>query len=486
MSNYFIPRIRDILFFAIFTAVIFLGPKMLNMDGDLPRHLAIGKYVLSGRLPPTEDIFSYTKEGSPFAPHKWFSGVLFYIAYMINGEKGIVLLSALVLASAFTLIYSDQSNQSGSSLTTLFVTVWGAAISSLHWIARPHLFTMLLVAIWLILTDRLVRGERIKWWVFPLIMLLWNNIHGEYIAGFLISASYIIGWVWDFLSSQGKQDPDKKIFKRLSLSLVTSAIVTVFNPISLRAWTTVTSWLGNRYLMEKTQETASPNFLNSEFYVLLIFIGFSIFVLSVSRKRPITGQAISLAGFTIMVLNSARNVHIFGVVAPFVIAGSFSELINSPLIKKIEENTHLIEKPLRGITYPIIIFIAACIILNTTAIGSIERFSPTYFPIQAVEWLKSNPQRGNMFNPFDWGGYISFTLWPEYKVFIDSQGDIYGEAFIREYEQVSEVRDNWNAVLEKYNVSWALIEADSPLATELLAKGWIVQYQDETAIILKK
>lgn len=91
-----------------------------------------------------------------------------------------------------------------------------------------------------------------------------------------------------------------------------------------------------------------------------------------------------------------------------------------------------------------------------------------------------------MFNPFDWGGYISFTLWPEYRVFIDSQGDVYGEAFIREYEQIITLDTGWQEVLDKYQVDWALIPRKWVLAKALSNEGWHEVYSDKTAIILRR
>jgi hypothetical protein len=484
MRSYFIPRMRDILFISIFTGAILLGPRMLNMDGDLPRHLAIGKFVLQGNPPPTADIFSHTRTGAPFAPHKWLSGVLFYLAYLANAEKGIVLLSAIALAATFTIIYTDRSKHSGSNLTVMGVVVLGAAVSSLHWIARPHLFTMLLLAIWVVLTDKLARGENVRWWVFPALMLLWNNIHGEYISGILVTISYLAGWLWDFIA--GDKKPASDTGKKLGLALGTSVLVSILNPISLRAWTTVTSWMGNQYLMEKTQETAPPDFLNNDFYILLAMLGLSLFVLGVKRGAIASGQVILLAGFTLMVLTSARNVHIYGIAAPFVLAAPMAEVLNFSFLKKLEERIKSVETPLRGFVYPVTVVLLGVILLNFTKVGTTQRFSPSYFPVRAVEWLKSNPQEGNMFNPFDWGGYISFTAWPENRVFIDSQGDVYGEAFIREYERVANLDDGWESVLDKYDVAWALVPTDWKLAGDLLDEGWSEVYRDATALILVK
>ena len=94
---------------------------MLNMDGDLPKHLTIGKYVLEGNLPPVNDVFSHTRYGTPFAPHKWLSGVFFYLSYHYMGEKGIVILCGVLLAATFALIYSDVVKRSGVRLGTFLL-----------------------------------------------------------------------------------------------------------------------------------------------------------------------------------------------------------------------------------------------------------------------------------------------------------------------------------------------------------------------------
>jgi hypothetical protein len=484
MKAYLIPRLRDVLFIAIFFAALLLGPRMLNMDGDLPRHLAIGKYVLQGNPPPINDIYSYTKYGEPFAPHKWLSGVLFYIAYAIFAEKGVVLLSGIVLAATFTLIYASGVARTGLRLPVLMIVAWGAAVSALHWIIRPHLFTMLLLAIWLILTEQLARGKKIRWWVFPALMLVWNNIHGEFIAGMLVTFAYLAGWVWDYLLNGA--EAKIQIGKQLGLALITSVIVSIVNPVSLRAWATVTSWLGNDYLMAHTQETVPPNFQDARFLILLALIVFSLFLLGIKRERLRTGDVFALAGFTALTLLSARNVHLYGVVAPFILVNALTGSKSVPLIERFEDLFARVEDQARGIVWIVATVLAGLIILAATPIGHEERFSPAFFPVQAVEWLKTHPQNGEMFNTFDWGGYLSFELGPEKKVFIDSQGDIYGEAFIRQYEQIVTLRDGWQAVLEQYHVSWAILPREWPLAKALAEEGWREVYRDETAIILVK
>jgi hypothetical protein len=482
MKAFILPRSRDILFLSIFIAALFLGPRMLNADGDLPHHLEVGKYILQGHLPPLVDIFSYTRNGVPIASHKWLSGVFFYLAYLIFEERGIVILSALLLATTFALIYSDGVKRTGTRLPVFFLVAWGAAVTSLHWISRPHLFTMLLFAIWLILNERLASGRKVSLWYFASLMLLWNNIHGEFIAGFLVTGATLAGWIWESIFNHTQADVN--VGKRLGIVLAIITFVTLVNPVSFRAIFTLTNWLGNDYLMSHTNETIPPNFADPAFMVLLALIIFSIFLLVIKREKLPARMAFILAGFSAMVLLSARNVHFYGVVAPFVLASVFSkEQISSP-IKRIEGLLDKIETQIKGFFWPALTVVVGIVLLGFTPLGNAERFSPSFFPIKATEWLKTNPQKGNLFNSFDWGGYLSFELFPKQLVFIDSQGDVYGETFIREYEHVVNLNSDWQAILSKYNVQWVLIPTEWNLATALESEGWKTVYKDETSIIL--
>lgn len=90
-----------------------------------------------------------------------------------------------------------------------------------------------------------------------------------------------------------------------------------------------------------------------------------------------------------------------------------------------------------------------------------------------------------MFNNFIWGGYLLYRLWPEQTVFIDGQTDFYGEALTREYTQVMTLAAGWESVLEKYDVSWVIVQSDKPLVKALQEETrWTVVYQDTTATIL--
>jgi len=121
--------------------------------------------------------------------------------------------------------------------------------------------------------------------------------------------------------------------------------------------------------------------------------------------------------------------------------------------------------------------------------GTGNVYLPDKMPVQAADWLKQNPQTGNMFNQFAWGGYILYRLWPAEKVFIDGQTDFYGEALLREYFEVTNVGVGWEAILDKYAVSWMLIPRNDEFAEYLYFVDddvWDVIYEDDTAVIFRR
>ena len=147
--KYLLPRFQDIFFLAVFCGALLLGPQMLSIDSDLGRHLVIGEYILEQYEIPTTDIFSQTKNGESRPPYEWLSQTFFAFIYRILGLDGVLLLTSLVIAGAFTLVYAESTRRSGLPVTAILLAILAAAAGSVHWLPRPHVFTFLLLAIWL-------------------------------------------------------------------------------------------------------------------------------------------------------------------------------------------------------------------------------------------------------------------------------------------------------------------------------------------------
>ncbi|MBM3152665.1 MAG: hypothetical protein FJZ96_10795 [Chloroflexi bacterium] len=463
-------------------AVLGYGPRMLNLDGDLPRHLLTGRYILETGSIPTSEPFVYPYRGLDYVPHEWLADVIIQITHEAFGLAGVVLLVALLLAGTFNLLYHHLAKSLRSRLPVFILVAAGAAVTSMHWATRPHVFSMLLLAVWLTWCGRLARGEKIQLWQFPLLMLLWSNLHGEFVAGMLALFAFSAGWTWDIVFHRGEGELRRGI--RLWGALALSFAASLVNPAGFEPWRTMFGYVNNTYLMSRMAEARPPDFSQPEFYFLLFWLVFSIFLLAIKQIRLSTGSAFLLAGFSLMSLVAARNIHLYGIVAPFVLAAPLVGTAGSKFLSKIELSLDRVETSLRGFAWPILASLGLGAAVLASPLNFVFRFDPGAFPVRAVDWLESHPQPGAMFNNLDWGGYISFRLWPGQPVFIDSMCDTSGD-LTRQFETVITLSDNWQDILEAYKVEWIIMPPGSALAEFLVDDpAWQILFADQTAVIM--
>ena len=410
--------------------------------------------------------------------------MLFYLIYANGAWTGLVLLAALLLASTFTLLYGYLSSRQRLHLPILLLVAWGAVATSLNWAIRPHLVSMFFLAVWLIWTDDLQRGKKVPIWGFPAFMLLWSNLHGEFIAGILVLLAYAFGWLLEFLFDRSRAN--LTIGKNIWLALILSAIASVINPSGAGPWLSIVGFVNNEYLMSRMVEANAPDFQNPDMRVLFSLLAGSIILLAIKKTRLTLAQGFLLAGFSAMSLMAIRNIHLYGIVAPFVLAQALDGIRNIPLVDRLEQSLENVERQLTGFAWigfsvTVLSFFA---ILNPS-MRSLYQLKEPVFPVRAVEWLKANPQQGNMFNNLNWGGYLELELWPSQLPFIDSMSDTTG-AVTMEYESVITMAPGWQEILGRYDIHWAILPRNWPLVRELKDRGWETIYQDETTVILVK
>lgn len=486
--KYLLPRFQGIFFLAIFCGALLLGPKMLSIDSDLGRHLVIGQYILEQHEIPVTDILSHTKSSEPRPPYEWLSQTFFAFAYRILGLDGVVLLTSLVIASAFTLVYAESTRRSELPLTAILLAILATAAGSIHWLPRPHVFTFLLLAIWLERLERLRSTNKIPLWQFPLIMLFWANLHGGFLFGLLAWVAYFAGWVLDSWLKKDSTTPE--VGEKL---LIVGALSLAASCITPDGWGNWEAMFGNSspYILSQTIETMSPNFHQPGMIPFLFLFLLSIILPALGSTRLPASHTFLLAGFAILSLLMARNIPLFVISATPILAISAQRILNQARAwMKIESRFSEIERSLRGFVWPVAGTLAAIILFSyhyTPTQSSFNKFDERVFPVAAVNWLASHPQSGNMFNEFNWGGYLLYRLWPEQHVFIDSQTDFYGEALARDYNQIINAQNDWEIKLEKYDIHWVIVASGAPLAQVLeIEYQWHVLYKDKTAIILRR
>lgn len=481
MARYAIPRLRDVLFISLLTVVILFGPRTFNLDGDLGRHITIGNYIIENLTVPRADIFSHTMIGQTLTPHEWLAQVLLALAHRILGLPGVVLLAALIISSTFTIVFYESQVRSKSPVISLGITILAAAASSLHWLARPHVFTFMFLAIWSLLLERVRREKYAPLWTFGLLMLIWANTHGAFVAGFVTWGAFLGGELLEAWKT--RQWRGSRLKSWGSIGLISFA-ATLLNPAGIHLWSTSIGFVSNHYLVSHTQEYLPPDFHNPGTWPFLLLIAFSIWMLG-SKKQPLpVAHNLLLTGWMILGLYSARNIPLFAIIATPILSETAANTLASSRWKIFEDNLLKTDQSLRGATWIIIGILGAVLLMSTSSMRTYDRFDASVFPVEALNWLETHPQKGKVFNYFPWGGYLLYRQWPETLVFIDGQTDFYGESLTREYEQVISVAQGWKVIMNKYQIEWVIIPSTSDLASALSDDGWETLYQDETTAIL--
>jgi hypothetical protein len=456
------------------------GFALLNSDGDLGRHLRVGEYILRSLSIPHTDLFSHTMLGQPFIPYEWLSEVAFAAVFRVAGLPGVSVFCALIMAVALTLVFLLMIRAGTDTLLSLIATLIAVVLTGIHWLARPHLFTILAAVLLLWLLKRSDKKALI--WS-SLLFVFWANLHGGFTYGLILIGLFLAGAVLEKQWARARQH---------AIMLACSIVATIVNPAGIRLHQHVFGYLRNSYLVDHTLEYLSPNFHKPALQTFLLAIIVVVAVLAVSRRRVATTTLLVLLVNTAFALYSARNIPLFAVTALPLLAIHFDaewRAYGSAWLRRVRGAFELGQA--RGTTAPWIgIFVLALIVLGLNdgkLFGSPvtqTAFAAQQFPVAAVQRARAAQLQGRIFNQFTWGGYL-LHAWPEQKVFIDGQTDFYGADLTKTYQDIVQLNPGWRTQLDQWKIDLVVMPANSKLVAEIVTNGrWKLWYRDQTAVII--
>ena len=193
--------------FAFLMPILFLfgrmnGLKTLLGDCDTGWHIRTGEWISANHAVPAHDIFSFSKPGDPWFAWEWLSDVLFAWINAHGGLRALVIFAILLLSTTFTLLYFLVRRRS-NHIVAICVTMLAAAASSIHWLARPHLFTLLFTVLLYGALEN-VRAGRTRLAgvpylaIFPAATVLWTNLHGGFFVGIIMIFVYGVAELLEF------------------------------------------------------------------------------------------------------------------------------------------------------------------------------------------------------------------------------------------------------------------------------------------------
>lgn len=480
------PTLGDVIFLSVFSFAMMLGANLFHRDGDLGRHIRLGRSVIDNGVLPTVDIYSHTMTGGHMIPHEWLSQTIFASTERFFGFDGIGILTAVVCALPWFILYRYMVRRGVLVWIAVSLSLLGAAASVIHWATRPHIFTWLFVVLWVVLLDDMRRGKRHQAWVLIPLMVVWANTHGAFIVGFLILGTYLVGSVLDAKKTEGSQGfgRDFSLARRYGVLLVGTFAASLFNPDGLATIINGFAYTREDFLLQFTREYNSPDFHSP---LLWPFLGLLLLTVLLSFRWTWTAALLTVS-WTAFALHSFRNIPLYAlVVIPIIGAAATSwaqARTKQPRVTRFGEFARVERHAMGGAVAVVVVLIAAVVLARSP--GSDLEFSETYFPIDALSAI-GDPPGDHVFNEFHWGGYLEFCCFPDIPVFIDGQTDYYGSAITEQYDATIKGGAEWRQVFGEYAVDWVLIPPGVGLAQVLTeADGWTETYRDDVAVVFVK
>ncbi len=467
-----IDRLLDLR--RVFTLVVFLGLVSLAarrvVDPDLWWHLRTGHLTIENGAVFHTDPFSFTRAGQPWINHEWLADVAMYELHRAAGWGGLILISALL----WTIAYSLAFRRAGKSYTAGVVTLAGAFASLPVWDVRPQVFSVLFASALLGLNDAAESRPRQLWWAVPL-MFLWVNLHAGYALGIALLFLFLLGDVLEyFLHGKGQG------FRTRLMAFVACLAVVPLNPYGFRMYGYPLATLRSSSMQNYIQEWFSPNFHDPQYLPLALVLLAVFALLALSSRRLHAGEMILLAFGVLAALVSVRHIAIFALIATPILSKLLGDFL--PKNDRVPVRSLGMAAVNAALLVCFTIFVVVHVRQTIQRQPAVER---EQFPAKAVEYLASHELPGNLLNHYDWGGYLIWRLYPSTLVFCDGRADVYGDAVMKEFADVSTLRGDWNGVLERWQIRTVLMPPDSPLITALKASGrWQMAYRDSQAVIL--
>jgi hypothetical protein len=504
-----LPSFTD---FAFLMPIVFLfgrmnGVKTLLGDCDTGWHIRTGEWIAANSSVPARDIFSYSKPGEPWFAWEWLSDVLFAWLNGHGGLAAVVLLAIALIGITFVLLYRLVLRKA-NPVVAVCLTMLAAATSSIHWLARPHLFTLLFLVVFYAALERVREGQTKFWGVpylalFPVITVLWTNLHGGFFVGILMIAAYGGGELLNFLLSpdvEGRPAALRRA-RAYSLSAFGCLAASLVNPYTYQLHVHMFRYLGNSWNGQHINEFLSPNFHNPmaiffEAALVLGVVSAGWHALKGSYTEPILMLVWAHAGVL-----AARNIPITVIIAAPIAAAAIQHALDgvngwqvaSWVRKRVAAFNRTAaatgEKELAPrwhlVSVAGFVLVAAVICAPQPPYKFRAEFDPHDYPAAALPTLRLDPS-ARIFTNDEWGDYLIWRLYPQHRVFIDGRSDFYGNTFDNKYLDVMGVRFGWQKTLARYGVNTILLPPDAPLTGALKESSrWKVVYDDGISLVFR-
>ncbi len=504
-----LPSMTD---FAFLMPILYLFGRMDGMqnllgDGDTGWHIRTGQWIASNHAVPLHDLFSFSKPNGVWYAWEWTSDVFFAWLNAHGGLAAVALAAILIISATFTVLFRLVRRQSNNAILAILVTMVAAAASSIHWLARPHLFTLLFFALFYSALERVRAGNTKYLWALPPATALWTNLHGGFVVGIVMIGAYGAG---ELLKTT--LDPDAETRKqargaagRYFLCALASLAASLANPYTYHLHAHLIEYLRDPYASQNIAEFLSISFRHpiAIFFEALLLLGAGVVFWSFRRRSYV--EAALIVVFAHGALLAARNIPLFTIVAAPPIAAMLAEWLaafprfeTAAWLRAAASRFNAISADLTGTDR-----IGRWHLMSAGQRGDVmllfaphppakfrAEFDPKRYPASAVNKISRGAlgvdAAAHIFTFDQWGDYLIYRLYPRMRVFVDGRSDFYGADFEQKYIDAMNVKYGWEDTLARFGVDTILLPPTAPLTGALkISSGWRLVYDDGVALVFR-
>jgi hypothetical protein len=391
------------------------------------------------------------------------------LLYRAGGLKAVALAAAVVIALAFWISVRHSIAAGANPLIAIAVWHLGIGASSHHFLARPHVLTLLFMAAAWRLLDRDSSGRSRAIWLLVPLTALWVNLHGGFLALLVTLAVFAAGArAWRYLIVAG--------------ACFAAALV---NPYGFRLFAHLQEYLRAGWI-RKLVEEFQPARLDWEggiYFEILLFLGLGCAALLAVRGR--IAHALLIAAWAHASLLSMRHIPIF-----FLVAGPFIAAELSTLFRHFAEPLWNVGESYRtqfrrSSMLPAVITLTLLLPAFNTLWP--RTFPAGRYPVEMARQYSELLSGARLLTTDTWADYLVYELYPRQKVFFDGRTDFYGQALSGDYVTLLRGETGWSELVRRYDFQTALLPPGCPLASLLKREaGWRTRAETNQAVLLTR
>ncbi|AGA25905.1 hypothetical protein [Singulisphaera acidiphila] len=464
------PGMPDLVF-GIVLVMVTVGCRtsLLNDPGTF-WHVRLGREILRTGDVPRFDTLTYTRELTPWVDQSWAFDLALAAFVDRWGWSAAIAATALALATLYGSLARGLMRDGIPPLIATVVTILAAGIGSIHFLIRPHLFTLLFVFWVLRLCQRQHERSDKAVLLVPFLMVPWANLHGGFLAGPLIVLTATFGHA---ISGPWDASRKRNLWK-FAAAFVLCLLAPLINPYGIGLYQHVFHLLGSSGVTQLIAEYQPIPFGRPEFrlieWVILALIALPTFS---TRRLDRYDLAHGLVWLH-FALGSVRHAPLFAL----VIAPGLSKLLEGLPLAAREFG----QGRVRWTLWPLAT--AAGMGLALWCGIGFGGFDPKTWPLDGVAVLNQQPVESRLFHEQDWGGMIEAECRPIRRAFVDDRFELFGKKALLNYFDALQGGPDWDGLCqqERFHLVW--VKPDRGLAKRLANDPqWQTLHRDSVSVL---